>query len=217
MYATHCMFPGEILFDAKTSLPLKTTRKDIVHNFWRLLRAIIVNSLLSFFLSHFDYTPFDRERRHYLHPNHLGNCFFVAVYFQQCLEFIDAIFSAMHNAISGFKTAKMMDSPVRKSKSIAEFWSLRWNYLVHCVLKRGVYKPIREHISAAFASFAVFLASGLIHEFLNYTVEMYHMEVLVCRAIFPGKISLGKRRYSIYHHNDILSSEQPNEEHSSQE
>ena len=71
--------------------------------------------------------------------------------------------------------------------------------------------------SAAFASFAVFLASGLIHEFLNYTVEMYHMEVLVCRAIFPGKISLGKRRYSIYHHNDILSSEQPNEEHSSQE
>jgi hypothetical protein len=192
MYTTYYIFPGEILFDAKTSLPLKATRKDLIQNFWRVLRAVIVNSLLYSFLSHFDYTPFGRERRHYLHPNHLGNCFFVALYFQQNLEFMDVFVSAMSNAISGFRTAKMMDSPVLKSESIAEFWGLRWNYLVHCVLKRGVYKPIRKFRSAAFASLAVYLASGLFHEYLNYTVGLYHhMEVPDDSIYKPSNIRLG--------------------------
>eukprot|EP00985_Skeletonema_marinoi_P017905 scaffold9914_cov142-Skeletonema_marinoi.AAC.2 len=192
MYVTYYLFPGEILFDAKTSMPLKATRKDIFQNFWRLFRAVIVNSLLYSFMSHFDYTPFGQESRHHLHPKHLGNCFFIALYFQQNLEFIDPVASAMSNAISGIKTAKMMDSPVLNSRSIAEFWGRRWNYLVHCVLKRGVYKPIRKYGSATFASFVVFLASGLIHEFLSYTVSVYHHMQVPADSIYkPSNIRLG--------------------------
>jgi len=47
----------------------------------------------------------------------------------------DVYFSLIVNAIFGLKTAKIMDNPVLKSKSIAEFWGRRWNYLFHCVLK----------------------------------------------------------------------------------
>lgn len=192
MYVTYYTFPGEILFDPKTSMPLKATRKDTIRNFTRLLRAIIVNSLLFSFLSHFDYTPFGRESRHYLHPKHIGNCFFIALYFQQCLEFMDALASTMSSAISGIKSAKMMDSPVLKSESIADFWSRRWNYLVHCVLKRSVYKPVRRYGSVTFASLAVFLASGLIHEFLNYSVEVHNrMEVPTDSIYKPSNIRLG--------------------------
>jgi hypothetical protein len=186
---TYYIFPGEILFDAETSLPQKTTRKDIIKNFLRLLRSVVTTSLLYSFLSHFDYTPFGRGKRHYFHPKHLGNCYFN---FQQNLEFIDALASLMSNSISGLKTAKMMDSPVLKSDSIADFWSRRWNYLVHCALKRGVYKQIRKYRSATFASLAVFLASGLIHEYLNYTVELYHhMEVPDDSIFKPSNIRLG--------------------------
>jgi ABC-type microcin C transport system permease subunit YejB len=62
-------------------------------------------------------------------------CFNYLVFFQQVMAFGDAYASLITNAIFGLKTAKMMDNPVVKSKSIAEFWGRRWNYLFHCVLK----------------------------------------------------------------------------------
>lgn len=192
MYVSYYIFPGEIIYDANTSMPVKARRKDIIYNFSRLLRVLVANSLLYSFMSHFDYTPFGRESRHYLHPKHLGNCFFVALYMQQTLEFIDAIASAMSSGISGIKAAKMMDSPLLKSQSIADFWGRRWNYLVHCVLKRGIYKPIRKYRSTTFASLGVFLASGLSHEFLNYTVELRNcMEVPIDSIYKPSNIRLG--------------------------
>ena len=63
---------------------------------------------------------------------------------------------------------------------------------MHCALKRGVYKQIRKYRPATFASLAVFLASGLIHEYLNYTVELYHhMEVPDDSIFKPSNIRLG--------------------------
>jgi hypothetical protein len=63
-----------------------------------------------------------------------------------------------------------MRNPMFLSKSPSDFWSRRWNLLIHRVLKGGVYKPIRKHFkSAALASIAAFMASGAFHESQLYT------------------------------------------------
>lgn len=61
---------------------------------------------------------------------------------------------------------KVMKNPMFESRSPSDFWSKRWNLLIHRVLKNGVYKPVRKHGSVPLACFSVFLASGLFHEFL---------------------------------------------------
>ena len=55
-----------------------------------------------------------------------------------------------------------------------DFWGRRWNVLVHSVMKRGVYKPVRKYSSAVVASLAVFVASGLFHEWLVHAVIVYN-------------------------------------------
>ena len=62
----------------------------------------------------------------------------------------------------------VMLNPLFKSQSPLDFWSKRWNLLVHRVLKGGVYKPVRKHSSAIMAILASFIASGLFHEWLLY-------------------------------------------------
>jgi len=42
----------------------------------------------------------------------------------------------------------------------------RWNLVVHGMLKRGVYKPVRTKYSRLAAATAAFLASGFFHEWL---------------------------------------------------
>lgn len=67
----------------------------------------------------------------------------------------------------GRLTMDVFDNPMFLSDSITDFWSNRWNRLVHGVLKRGVYKPVRSMLdSREFAAAATFFASGLLHEFI---------------------------------------------------
>ena len=58
-------------------------------------------------------------------------------------------------------------NPMFCSISVQDFWSNRWNTLIHTSLKQGIYKPIRfkftnnnKHI----AYFGAFMMSGIIHE-----------------------------------------------------
>jgi len=71
-------------------------------------------------------------------------------------------------AISGCRVDEVMKNPMFESRSPSDFWSRRWNLLIHRVLKGGVYKPVRKHGSIALACVAVFVASGLFHEFLIF-------------------------------------------------
>lgn len=59
------------------------------------------------------------------------------------------------------------NNPFFLSRSPSDFWGRRWNCLVHGVLKRGVYKPVRKYsANAVLASLATFIASGLLHEYV---------------------------------------------------
>lgn len=102
----------------------------------------------------------------YLRLGHLGNCFFAAYMFQLCLGLFGFAMSAVVQFASGLKTNISMRNPMLEATSPSDFWGKRWNTLVHGVLKRGVYKPVRTHSSAFMASLAAFVASGLFHEWI---------------------------------------------------
>jgi len=59
-----------------------------------------------------------------------------------------------------------MLNPIFESTSPSDFWGRKWNLVVHGILKRGVYKPVRTRCSRFVASVATFIASGLFHEWL---------------------------------------------------
>ena len=56
----------------------------------------------------------------------------------------------------------MMKNPVLKASSPSDFWSGRWNLLVHGALKRGVFKPVYS------------LSSKLIAKTISYDVGVLY-------------------------------------------
>jgi hypothetical protein len=88
------------------------------------------------------------------------------VLFQMYLTTYCEGLSLFWTGLSGYQVETVMKNPLFEAKSPTDFWSRRWNLLVHRVLKGGVYKPIRKYNSATIACIAVFVASGAFHEWL---------------------------------------------------
>eukprot|EP00986_Skeletonema_menzelii_P009943 scaffold4644_cov145-Skeletonema_menzelii.AAC.4 len=112
----------------------------------------------------------------YLNPRHLGNCFVMAFYFQSGLALGNSALGSMCQLLTGFKVLHTMNNPMLEATSPSDFWGKRWNLLVHVVLKRGVYKPVRTYASALIASLAVFVASGLFHEWMVHAIFLYNKQ-----------------------------------------
>jgi hypothetical protein len=67
---------------------------------------------------------------------------------------------------TGYRVPKLFDSPLRSS-SLQDFWSRRWNLLFQRTAYRDIFLPLkRKGFSSIFCVFAVFLFSGLLHEYL---------------------------------------------------
>lgn len=76
-------------------------------------------------------------------------------------------------SLCGIQQGPMMLNPIFESTSPSDFWGRKWNMVVHGLLKRGVYKPLRSlshstipKYSRFTASMAAFVASGVFHEWL---------------------------------------------------
>jgi len=91
-----------------------------------------------------------------------------AVLFQLYLTTYAEGMTLVWTSFSGYQVDQVMKNPMFESKSPSDFWSRRWNLLVHRVLKGGVYKPVRKHASISLACLAVFVTSGLFHEYLIF-------------------------------------------------
>ncbi|HLL53694.1 MAG TPA: membrane bound O-acyl transferase family-domain-containing protein [Myxococcaceae bacterium] len=65
----------------------------------------------------------------------------------------------------GRDVPQLFDQPFR-ARNLADWWGRRWNLSVHTVLLETVWKPLRHGLGPAGATDAVFLTSGLLHEFL---------------------------------------------------
>jgi len=183
IYSIYFTMPVEMIFDGDNK-PVIASRDDILHSIKKTAYSILILISLISILSPHDYTPFGKTVAgeyyeyiiisEYLHPGHLGNCFLIALLFQQALGLGDAIFGNIVQILFGYKVVQGMRNPMLEATSPSDFWGRRWNVLVHSVMKRGVYKPIRKYSSSLLASLGVFVASGLFHEWLVYTVLLYN-------------------------------------------
>ena len=114
-----------------------------------------------------------------IYPNHTPPH---TVLFQVALTTFGFGFKVI-TAICGFEDVPMMLNPIFESSSVSEFWGRRWNMVIHGLLKRGVYKPIRTKYSRGVASIAAFLASGFFHEWLLAVVFYPDFEDGSCSPI----------------------------------
>jgi hypothetical protein len=180
LYCIYFASPAEILFEQTVS------RKEMIHSIIGLIKCAMVISLLCSILSPSGYTPFGATEagefyepitvEDYLNPRHLGNCFATAFFFQSALAIGNSAFGNMVQLLTGYKVLQAMRNPMIEATSPSDFWGKRWNVLVHVVLKRGVYKPVRKYASALIASLAVFLASGLFHEWMVHGIFLYNRQ-----------------------------------------
>jgi len=100
-----------------------------------------------------------------LNWHQLANNFSIAILFQIYLTTFSYAINAVTSLV-GLTQIPMMLNPIFESTSLSDFWGRRWNLVVHGMLKRGVYKPVRTKYSRLAAATAAFLASGFFHEWL---------------------------------------------------
>eukprot|EP01082_Thalassiosira_pseudonana_P012475 g11148.t1 g11148 contig5:209700-211461(+) len=147
-------------------------------------------------LTVYDYEPYrtsqgwgllDVKLSHGFTYQQLVNNFLVAVLFQLYLTtFGYAINTA--TSLCGIQQHPMMLNPIFESSSPSDFWGRKWNMLVHGILKRGVYKPMRSHnFSRLVASTAAFIASGVFHEWLLSIVFFSAEDDLVGDSCIPPR------------------------------
>ena len=69
-------------------------------------------------------------------------------------------------ALAGFDPMQTFDSPLLHSTSISDFWSRRWNLLIHGLFRRSVFRPLlRRGFPPWAAGGLAFAISGAFHEY----------------------------------------------------
>lgn len=67
----------------------------------------------------------------------------------------------------GIAVEKCWYNPIA-SVTLAEFWGLRWNRIMSGVMREVIFLPLARRIGATLALAAVFLYSGVFHEFVSF-------------------------------------------------
>jgi hypothetical protein len=103
----------------------------------------------------------------------------------------------------GVQATPIMRAPFR-ARSLGEFWGKRWNLGFRELGHDLIFVPLHKHLSAGFASLAVFVVSGLIHDLVisvparagfglpTAYFTFQGLGALVERAPFGRQIGLGK-------------------------
>ena len=185
-FALYFVPPVEWDLDAVTGRPTRMGPEygaSIKRGAASLMKHMCLMSALMSILSPHGYEPFSSNAgdfdepivmSEYFNPRHLANCAAVAMLFQLSLSTGMGAAGISAEAMTGLRTVPIMRNPLLGATSVIDFWSHRWNMLVHRVLKGGVYKPVR-HLSnsALIATLASFVASGLFHEWLVHLALIY--------------------------------------------
>jgi len=70
-------------------------------------------------------------------------------------------------ALGGYSPQQTFRSPLLRSTSISDFWSRRWNLLIHGLFRRTVFAPLTRHgrVPMWAAGLVAFSLSGVFHEY----------------------------------------------------
>jgi len=131
VYCTYFSLPFDMMFDEETFKPIMATKRDILNGQINVVKAVTCLCMLCSILSPYDYAPFGEtnagefhERivmRDYLDARHLGNCFAIALFFQQALALGDAAIGNFVQTVLGYKVKQSMRNPMLEATSPSKF------------------------------------------------------------------------------------------------
>merc|ERR1712165_493781 len=167
----------ETQFDSVTNQPIGATWDDKVQSLKTFVFWLITLGAYKSIFGPSNYEPFETNAngneagynfRDVFDFNLLRNNVISTMLLQLYLStFISALFAKVTIILKVKVKGGMMNNPLLKASSPSNFWSGRWNLVVHGALKRGVFKPVYNLSSSKLiAILATFLASGLFHEFI---------------------------------------------------
>lgn len=164
-------FPVEVKFNDGV---VKATWAHVSSYLINFVKYLFILGLYASVLLAYDYVPYPNDEGPALHDirlltgftrQQMINNMSIAILFQLMLTAFGYGLNFL-TSLCGAQQIPMMLNPLFESSSPSDFWGRRWNLVVHGILKRGVYKPVRTKFSRLAASTATFLASGFFHEWL---------------------------------------------------
>jgi hypothetical protein len=166
----------ETQFDKSTNMSIKSTIDDKKKSLKFFISSLFILGAYKSIFGPSLYEPFETnangnepgyDLKDIFDINLLRNNFIITMLLQLYLTTFIGALQALVTILLGVKVKEdMMKNPMLKATSPSNFWSGRWNLVVHGVLKRGVFKPVYSVSSKFVATLATFLASGLFHEYI---------------------------------------------------
>jgi hypothetical protein len=163
-----------LVWDEKTKVVRKVTGKEVLALVTEVFTFFIATSVLLSYLLAFDFQPFESTVRlndftisdpALYTVNHFLNSYLYTwlLYFTLKVGFEAG---GLGENAKGNATHKVFREPFVKSGSPTEFWTQRWNSMIHKLLKGGVFRPARKFLPTKVAVYLTFLMSGLYHDYV---------------------------------------------------
>jgi Membrane bound O-acyl transferase family len=207
---TYCVYYTSIMhfdWDEKTQQRKSITLFELGQSVWKALQSGIMLSAITSFMISTSFRPFASSNvvttDYHLHfndllaPSHLANAY-IAIFLVQCTLSLGFALTALGDEARGLKRTKpFFNNPLLTSTSPSDFWSRKWNVMMHRVLKYGSFLPARKSFKfSVYSSMAItYVTSGLLHEYANM-ITFYHRQELrnpetglcdTCYVYHPGK------------------------------
>eukprot|EP00550_Attheya_septentrionalis_P000033 CAMPEP_0198285098 /NCGR_PEP_ID=MMETSP1449-20131203/4414_1 /TAXON_ID=420275 /ORGANISM="Attheya septentrionalis, Strain CCMP2084" /LENGTH=324 /DNA_ID=CAMNT_0043982361 /DNA_START=387 /DNA_END=1358 /DNA_ORIENTATION=- len=179
-YAIYSASAMELKYDPKTGKPMKATTKEKLQRIGKFgIYVVVLGGYLSV-VAPFNYMPFEGPGADVsgfmklFSAGQLLNNLAAGVVFQLYLTTCCEGLLAATCALGGVQANEVMHNPIFTSNSPSDFWGRKWNSVVHGVLKRGAFKPVRKYFSKYVAAAVAFGASGIFHEVILTSVFYVH-------------------------------------------
>jgi hypothetical protein len=137
-YTTACPFD----WDKTTQTVRKVTQREVIGMLIKFYLHFTMLGLVLSFLMHFNFQPFESNVKFdewnltwdLLSPAHLANSYLIAVltYFNLWVGFEG---SALGQNAQGYATKPIFSNPLLTSTTPIDFWTKKWNTMIHLILK----------------------------------------------------------------------------------
>merc|ERR1712165_192462 len=97
-------------------------------------------------------------------PQHFANGYLLSVmtFLHLALGFG---MTALGNKAQGYSTKAIFLNPLFASRTPTEFWTKRWNVMIHQTLKYGTFLPAKFSFNPYISILLTYFVSGLFHDY----------------------------------------------------
>jgi len=171
------------VWDEKILGRKRVTAAEIFRTIFWLLFVFHVYSLFLSFMVYHDFKPFanDTVELEQVHlnldlftPQHLANGYLLSVMTFLHLALVFGV-NALASKAQGYSTRPIFLNPLFASRSPTEFWTKRWNVMIHQMLKYGAFLPAKKLLNPTISVLVAFVASGLFHDYA-WVLDFYHTD-----------------------------------------